>query len=291
MRIQTVSFLIFLFCFMAISAQKTVQIPVWPDGPGETNGITLSEINDNGRIQNISEAAFTLYPANQSKNTGASILICPGGGYARQAAMHEGIQFAEWFSKQGITAFVMKYRLPNGHAQIPLKDVKEAMKIIRSKSAEWGIDPQKIGVAGFSAGGHLASSLLTHFDESSRPDFGILFYPVISMLNDSITHIGSKNNLLGKTPDAETIRYFSTEKQIKDNTPPTLLLLSDDDKAVLPENSILFYQGLKTKKIPSAMYIFPVGGHGWGFNSNFVFHEEMKNLIITWLKQQKITIN
>jgi acetyl esterase/lipase len=179
----------------------------------------------------------------------------------------------------------MKYRLPNGHHEIPLKDVQEAMRIIRTRASEWNINPGKIGISGFSAGGHLASTLLTHFDESSRPDFGILFYPVISF-GEINTHIGSRKNLLGlNEKNQELIDYYSNEKQIKENTPPTILLLSDDDKAVVPENSILFYRGLKEKKIPACMHVFPIGGHGWGFNKNFRYHEQMKNLILEWLEQ------
>jgi acetyl esterase/lipase len=267
-----------------VSAQEPAQVLIWPDGAMESNGISATEtVNERGVITNISVASFTVYPADKTKNTGVAVLLCPGGGYSGEAAVHEGSQFAEWFAANGITGIVLKYRLPNGHSDIPLKDAQEAMRIIRKRASEWGINPQKVGVAGFSAGGHLASTLLTHFDEQSRPDFGILFYPVITLENDSITHRGTRDNLLGKNPSRELTDYYSNEKQIRKNTPPVLLLLSDDDKAVVPENSILFYQGLKKQNVRSSMHIFPEGGHGWGFNSGFRYHEIMKTIVLDWL--------
>lgn len=200
-----------------------------------------------------------------------------------EAGRHEGSDFAEWFAANGITAILLKYRLPNRHHEIPLKDTQEAIRIIRKNAEEWGIHPQKIGIAGFSAGGHVASTLLTHFDEICRPDFGILFYPVISMNN--ITHTGSRNNLIGNRPDSTLADYYSNEKQVQKDTPPTLLLLSDDDQTVAPENSTLFYNALKTNHIPACMYIFPEGGHGWGFKKSFKYHDEMKKLILDWINR------
>ncbi len=281
-------FSILLLTSMAMNAQKVIEVPVWPNGAKESNGITKEEtVDPAGRISNIKEASFKVYPADKTKNTGMAILICPGGGYGIEAATHEGTDYAQWFAENGITGIVMKYRLPNGHHEIPLKDVQEAMRIIRNKAAEWGINPNKIGVSGFSAGGHLASTLLTHFDETSRPDFGILFYPVITF-GEINTHIGSRKNLLGDNEkNQELINYYSNEKHIKENTPPTILLLSDDDKAVVPENSISFYRGLKEKNIASSLYIFPVGGHGWGFKKDFRYHEQMKELVLEWLEKLK----
>jgi acetyl esterase/lipase len=278
---------ILFFISMTIRAQEVIEVPVWPNGATESNGITAEETtNSSGHVSNVSVASFKIYPADKAKNTGIAVLICPGGGYGIEAAGHEGVDFAKWYAENGITGIVMKYRLPNGHHKIPLKDVQEAMRIIRKRASEWDINPGKIGVSGFSAGGHLASTLLTHFDESSRPDFGILVYPVITF-GEINTHIGSRKNLLGADEkNQELIDYYSNEKQIKDNTPPTILLLSDDDNGVVPENSILFYRGLKEKKIPASMYVFPTGGHGWGFNKNFRYHEQVKNLIITWVKDR-----
>ncbi len=279
-------FSICIFQFTCMSAQKYTIIKIWPNGAEESNGITEEEKEDaeGGRIHNISEASMKVFPADPKKNTGIAILICPGGGYTLEAAQHEGTQFAEWYAANGITAIVLKYRLPNQHHQIPLKDTQEAMRIIRKNASQWGVDPKKIGVSGFSAGGHLASTLLTHFEAGCRPDFGILFYPVVSM-KESITHAGSRKNLLGEKYDKNLVSLYSNEEQVKEDTPPTLLLLSDDDKTVIPQNSTLFYNALKTNNIPASMYIFPEGGHGWGFKKTFKYHEYMKGLVLDWLKK------
>jgi acetyl esterase/lipase len=265
-----------------MQSQEFIEIPVWPDGAAESNGITEAETEQDGRISHISTASMKIFPADSSKNTGIGVLICPGGGYWIEAAEHEGYQFASWYASQGITAAVLKYRLPNRHHDIPLKDAREAMRILRRDAGKWGIHLQKTGVSGFSAGGHLAATLLTHFDASCRPDFGILFYPVVSM-KERITHRGSRNNLIGTEPDLELIDLYSNEDQVQKDTPPTLLLLSDDDRTVAPENSTLFYNALKANNIPAALYIFPEGKHGWGFNKTFKYHEEMKNLTLDWI--------
>lgn len=278
-------FILFTLCSLATIvtySQEFVEIPVWPGGAAESNGITEPETEKDGRISNISTASMKIFPADKSKNTGIAILICPGGGYRIEAADHEGCLFASWYAAQGITAVVLKYRLPNKHHAIPLKDAQEAMRILRKEAGKWGINLQKIGISGFSAGGHLASTLLTHFDESCRPDFGVLFYPVISM-KDSITHQGSRNNLIGEKDNRDLLRLYSSEEQVKKDTPPTLLLLSDDDETIVPENSTLFYNALKANKIPATMYIFPEGKHGWGFNKTFKYHEEMKRLLLDWI--------
>lgn len=274
-----------LFFSTTILSQNPIIIPVWPNGAKEDNGITLSEeIIEGGRLLNSRIAEMYVYLPNKKINTGTAVLICPGGGYARQAMKHEGHDFAKLLNQKGIAGIVLKYRLPNGHANIPLSDAQEAMKIIRSKAAEWNINPCQIGVSGFSAGGHLASTLGTHFDNQSRPDFMILFYPVITMDN-RLTHKGSKENLLGKGIEND---YFSNEKQIRTITPPTLLFLSDDDKSVPPENSTLFYNGLKEKGINASLYIFPSGGHGWGCNSDFIYYKTWQELLFNWLKSQNL---
>lgn len=274
----------FSLFFSGISiAQDREVIDLWPEGVPESNGVTEPETNSNERIANVSVPSMTVYPADPSRNTGVAILVCPGGGYARLAMEHEGYQFGEWLSQNGITAFILKYRMPNKHAGIPLKDAVQAMHIIRSKAGQWGITPSKIGISGFSAGGHLASTLCTHFDTGSRPDFMILFYPVISM-QESITHKGSRENLLGDGSKQDQVDFYSNELQVTKDTPPTLLFLSDDDKVVVPQNSINFYTALKAHDIPASLHIFPEGGHGWGFRKTFPYHEVWKGLYIEWLK-------
>jgi acetyl esterase/lipase len=282
---------------MTTLAQTKIVLPLWPNGAKESNGITAPEIVENQHsITNISEGNISVQLPEGTKATGVAVVICPGGGYIAEAAFHEGFQFADWLNQQGIAAIVLKYRLPNGHTEIPLADAKQAMRMVRAHAAEWKIDPNKIAVAGFSAGGHLASTLGTHFDlgnpsasdllerYSSRPDMLILFYPVISMQN-GVTHAGSRSNLLGNAPSEELINFYSNALQVKENTPPTILLLSDDDNAVPPLNSIEFYLALKAKNIPASMAIFPTGGHGWGMRTNISFWQEWRAFLLDWLTQ------
>jgi len=306
-------FCLFFVTALSLKAADREVIFLWPQGVPESNGITAAETSENNRVENVSVPSMTFYPADSAKNTGVTILICPGGGYIREAVGHEGSQFGEWLSGLGINAFVLKYRLPNKHAFIPLKDAQQAMRIIRSRAGEWRLNPMKIGVSGFSAGGHLAATLGTHFDLgipvppvvptkskkpvqpmpaplssfSCRPDFMILFYPVVSM-QESVTHGGSRENLLGLGYKKDSVDYYSNELQVTKDTPPTLLFLSDDDGAVPPKNSFDFYAALKKYKIPASLHIFPEGGHGWGFQENFRYHEIWMDLYIDWLKERKI---
>jgi acetyl esterase/lipase len=220
----------------------------------------------------------------QSKTPTSAVIICPGGGYRRLAMLHEGSEFAQWLNQNGIAGIVLKYRMPNGHHEAPLSDARQALRIVRHNSKAWNIAPDKVGVAGFSAGGHLAATLATHFaDSSTRPDFAVLFYPVISM-DTTFTHSGSRQNLIGKNPTQELRTLYSNELQVTSRTPPTLLLLSDDDKTVPPCNSADFYAALKRHNIPSAMYIFPSGGHGWGMHTTFPYHAVCKDLLQNWLR-------
>jgi len=306
---------LFSLAFGTSYAKEPVKVVLWPNGVPESNGLTGEEIIKNDNISNVSNPGMTVYFADSAKNTGAAVLICPGGGYSGQAARHEGTQIAQWLNENGITGIVLKYRLPNRHSYIPLKDAQQAMRIIRSRAAEWGINPGKVGISGFSAGGHLASTAGTHFDlgtpfvpqpikatkknkkivapqpipvstYSCRPDFMILFYPVVTM--HEATHGGTRNNLLGENYSKDSANYYSNEMQVTKDTPPTLLLLSDDDKAVPPINSVNFYAALKANNVSASMYIFPKGGHGWGYHENFEYHEIWKSLCLDWLKFQKI---
>ncbi|MDR1938861.1 MAG: alpha/beta hydrolase [Tannerellaceae bacterium] len=261
-------FLLFLslpLCFV-LRAQEPVRQLLW------TEDVTT-------------DAELFVYRPAESPAPSPAVLICPGGGYTNLAIDHEGHAMARWYVSQGFVAVVLKYRMPKGTHTIPLADAEKAISTIRSKAPEWNLHPHKVGVIGSSAGGHLAASLSTLAAEANRPDFAILYYPVISFA-DGTTHGGSRGNLLGEEKDnKQLIDRYSLEKQVDGKTPKTLLLLSDDDKVVLPENSLLYYSALKKKDIPAAMYIFPVGGHGWGFNTSFIYHEEVKQLIQKWLKE------
>lgn len=261
-------------------AQNPIEIPLKGYG-GTTNGITDPEKREGIVLKNISQGALYIYLPKADKRNGKSIVFCPGGGYAVEALWHEGHDFARWVASEGYTGIVYKYRLPNGHPHLPLADAEEVFEVIRAHATEWSIDPQKVGIAGFSAGGHLASTILTQLSKKNRPNFGILFYPVISA--SLITHMGSRSNLLGNNPSEELIRQYSNEEQVTSETPPTLLLYSDDDQTVNPRNATLFYEALKGHKIKSALYIYPSGGHGWGFNRSFKYHEWMKTAVLDWL--------
>lgn len=268
---------------VCVDAQRVIKL--WDSNPPVKNNITEPENNVDHWITNVSEAELTIYLPSKELNTQKAVVVCPGGGYAGLASMHEGTLVAQWLNKQGIAAFVLKYRMPNKHKTVPLDDAWQAIRYVREHATEFNIRPDKIGIAGFSAGGHLASTASTHFaptGTSTRPDFSILFYPVISM--NETTHAGSKSNLLGDNPSLSDLYLFSNEKQVNNATPPTILLLSDDDKVVLPQNSIAYYEALKKNDIKATMYIFPEGGHGWGFRENFKYYNEMTSLLASWLK-------
>ncbi|HSN10282.1 MAG TPA: alpha/beta hydrolase [Hanamia sp.] len=228
-------------------------------------------------ISNVSVPDITIFkPENPDKNKPA-VVICPGGGYAVLAYNLEGTEVAKIMNAWGVTAVVLKYRLPSDKIMKdksigPLQDAQRALQYVRENAKELDVNPQMIGIMGFSAGGHLASTASTHFDKayisnplntSLRPDFSILGYPVISF-TDSLTHMGSRDNLIGKNPSKEMIHNFSNELQVTEKTPPTFLVLASDDKTVNPENSIKYYEALLKNKVPVEMHIFQNGGHGFG---------------------------
>lgn len=224
----------------------------------------------------VSEPKLIMYAPSPDKSNGTAVIICPGGGYEGLWMELEGSSVAKKMNALGITAFVLKYRLPDDSTMKnkcfgPLQDAQRAIQKVRVHAADWHIKPDKIGVIGFSAGGHLASSLGTHFDTSVvpnpksinlRPDFMILIYPVISFA-DSFTHMGSRNALIGKQPSVSMIDYFSNNLRVTDRTPPTLLIQATDDKTVPVENSLLFYQALLRHHVSAAMHLFDIGGHGF----------------------------
>lgn len=237
--------------------------------------------NTGRRISKVHEPNLDVYRAPDHIATGTSIVICPGGGYTVLAWDWEGTRMAEWFNDMGVTAFVLKYRLPHWESEscrdkVALMDAQTAMRLVRMRSEEFQIDPNKVGVMGFSAGGHLASTLSTHYDGgdvdadslvdrySCRPDFSVLMYPVISM-DTTFGHRGSGRNLIGKDPSAEMQHHFSNEMQVTDDTPPTLLIHASDDLSVPVENSIVYYQALRRHGVPAAMHIYESGGHGFSF--------------------------
>lgn len=257
---------------VSLPGQKVEEVKVWQDRTpvGFNTG-------------DSAEAVMYIHSPSVEVNTGTAIIICPGGGYQKLAIDHEGHDVAKWLASNGITGIVLKYRLPHGNRNIPISDVREATRYIRKMSEKLSINPDRIGVMGFSAGGHLASTHLTFLDdELSRPNFGVLFYPVITG-DERYSHKGSFNNLLGDNASDERLRKYSNELNVTPQTPPVIMFHSDDDR-VLPINSILFYEGLKKNGVPAAMYIFPSGGHGWGFRDSFSYHEVWKSLLMEWLR-------
>ena len=249
--------------------------------------------------RNISQPTLTVYLPEKSLVTGAAVVICPGGGYGMESYRLEGTNIAEAFQKRGIAAFILKYRLPSDSIMPdksigPLQDAQQAIKTVRGRAAEWGINPNKIGIMGFSAGGHLASTAGTHFEKSYipnsentslRPDFLILIYPVIS-LKDGMMHGGSRNNLLGKSPSEEQIALFSNELHVTAQTPQTWLTHTGDDTVVPVENSIRFYQELIRNKVPAEMHLYPKGNHGFILYMN---PDEWMLPLFDWMKTSGIT--
>lgn len=218
--------------------------------------------------------------------TGRAVVACPGGGYSGLAVTHEGYDWAPYFNKQGIALIVLKYRMPKGDRTLPISDAEAAMKMVRDSADVWNLNPNDIGIMGSSAGGHLASTIATHAPEALRPNFQILFYPVITM-DKSFTHMGSHDNLLGKDASADLEKEFSNEKQVTKETPRAFIVYSDDDKVVPPANGVNYYLALNKKGVPSVLHIYPTGGHGWGIREDFLYKSEMQNELTSWLRSFK----
>ncbi len=266
---------------VAFNLNAQLSLPLYPSAIPNSKSSQIKEMvieKDGGLYgyRNISEPTLAVFlPVMKTTATNA-IIICPGGGYAMESYRLEGIKIAEEFVRNGIAAIILKYRLPSDSIMTdkaigPLQDAQQAIKIVRQHATEWNLNPKKIGIMGFSAGGHLASTAGTHFEKSYipnkentslRPDFMILVYPVISM-KDGLTHKGSRTNLLGESPDEDQILDFSNELHVHSNTPPTWLTHTGDDKAVTVENSIHFYQALIQNGVQAEMHLYPTGDHGF----------------------------
>lgn len=262
-------------------AQKKTEILIYDDAPLVSSEEKLKAIRATDYSK---DPAITVYtPKNP---TGKTVLMCPGGGYTHQATGHEGHDMADWFNSQGITYAVLKYRLPNKNSDLPLADAEQAMRLLREYADELGVDPAKVGIAGASAGGHLASTLATHYSSPlTRPDFQILFYPVISM-DEATTHMGSRTNLLGENPSDELVRKFSNELQVTPDTPKAFIMLSSDDRAVPPANSLNYFNALIDNKVKASIHAYPNGGHGWGFRDSFRYKRQWTGELEKWLREE-----
>ena len=263
-----------LICVLYVVAAEPLVQPLWKGDAPEGDG----------KFSSGAKVRLTVHLAD--KPNGAAVVICPGGGYGGLVVGAEGQGIAKWLNQSGITGLVLEYRLPAGRAYVPLLDAQEAIKTARARATDWKIDPKKVGIIGFSAGGHLAATAATHFTPETRPDFAILVYPVITM--NAGTHGGSKKNLLGPNPTEELVNLFSNEKQVTKETPPTFLAHALDDKAVPIENSRLFHQACQAKGVPSKLLELPNGGHGLNGYKGPSWDAWQKQSL-EWLREVKIT--
>lgn len=278
---------LFLISSMSTIAQEI--IPLYPKGAKESNELKTEEKwRDKDFILDISEARMLSFIASPETANGTAILICPGGGYAGVSVIKEGEEIAKWFNQLGISAFVLYYRMPNGHYKIPLEDVQTAFPIIRKNAKKWGIDKNKIGIMGFSAGGHLAATAGTHFKKKSeRPAFMILGYPVITM-DSTFTHKGSRNNLLGKNPSEKLVKEYSDELQVTKKTPPAFVFCAKDDKAVPVANSEKFAEALRENNVLVELIEYEKGGHGFGMRPKGVDSDNWAQSLKKWLIEQHL---
>ncbi|MBW6501702.1 MAG: alpha/beta hydrolase [Bacteroidales bacterium] len=295
--------LLVLLIFPSATIAQPFTVKLWPEGiPGSVADAEYVEniSTTEGRVtrcERVTDPDLTVFLPPAEKANGTAVLICPGGGYAVLAFDHEGNAIAQWLNEHGIAGIILKYRLPSDRimkdkSSGPLQDAQEAMRTIRRNAKKWNINPDKIGVIGFSAGGHLASTLSTHYAErvydvkdniSARPDFSLLIYPVISF-DAAFTHVGSRNNLIGHDPGEEKVKHFSNELQITSDTPPAFLVHSADDKAVPVRNSISYFNGMQKYGIISEMHVFQKGGHGYGLATEGGTESSWPELCIRWLR-------
>ncbi len=278
-----------------VSAQEIINLyPADIPNSKESSKKEWGGTQSTGMFAGVINPTLEIYLPEEEKSTGAAVVICPGGSYAVIVYQAEGIKTAKEFAKNGVAAFILKYRIPDDSTMVdkkigPLQDAQQAIKIVRENSSKWGIDKNRIGIMGFSAGGHLASTAATHFNKSViennnntnlRPDFQILIYPVISM-HDKLTHSDSRANLLGKSASKELIEEFSNELQVNENTPPAYITHAGDDITVDVDNSIIYYEKLRSHKVDAELHIYPKGSHGFVLKQPA---EEWMTPIFKWMK-------
>jgi len=291
----------------SINISSSFTLPLWPDGIPNKKGESKTEtpkIKEPGLtfIENVHTPEIEIFLPSAGNSSGKAVIICPGGGYEGVAYDWEGTDIAKMMNSKGVAGIVLKYRLPDSDVfsdshVVPLQDAQRALRITRYRAKEWNIDPDKIGIMGFSAGGHIASTLAKRFDEetvkdiapidliSARPDFLILIYPVISMY-DPVTHKGSRDALLSKDADQNLLKRYSNEIDVNIKTPPAFIVHSADDDTVPVENSISFFTALKNKGIPVEMHIFPYGGHGYSLAINKGSHSTWPQRLFEWMEKE-----
>lgn len=290
------SLVLILIVLLGLSSGGFAQqeLSLYPGAIPNARKAPNEETNQKNVFKNVSVPTLSVYLPPAGTETGAAVIVCPGGGYGVLVMEWEGYRIAKALNQKGIAAFILKYRLPSEKTMEdksigPLQDAQQAIKTVRERSKEWNVDPAKIGIMGFSAGGHLAATAGTHFDKalvpntentSVRPDFMVLVYPVISMLEPQ-GHKGSRSNLIGDNPTKEKILYFSNESQVNSNTPPAFITHAGDDTVVPVSNSILFYEALNKNKVPADLHIYSKGEHGYPKNPSF---DEWFGRYINWMK-------
>lgn len=299
---RLVSLAIAISCGAAGFSQTV--IPLYADAIPNSKPSTLEEKSDtdaNGfiRITQVTQPTLTIFLPEKEKANGTAVIICPGGSYRQVSYTLEGTDVAKRFNEMGVAAFVLKYRLPNDETMHekefgPIMDAQRAIQIVRERAKEWGIDKNRVGIMGFSAGGHLASTAGTHFNKqylpgkkirNLRPDFMMLIYPVISFA-DSIANMGSRNNLLGTNPSPEKIKEYSNELHVSKKTPPTYLVHAEDDATVKVQNMLHFATALQEAKVPFDFYLYEKGGHGFGIN-NKTSEVKWMDLVEDWMKRNQ----
>ena len=275
MKTRKILTVMLLMMCVAGFAQKGTKMDLWPKGAPNNNG------------DEKDKAELTVYLPDAKKATGRAVVCCPGGGYSHLAMDHEGHQWATFFNNQGIALIVVKYRMPHGNYKIPISDAEEAMKTVRRNAVEWHIDRNNVGIMGFSAGGHLASTIATHSKADAAPNFQILFYPVITM-DPAFTHKGSHDNFLGTDRSKKEMKKleheYSNDIQVNRTTPRVFLALSDDDHAVPASNGFNYYSECYRHDVPASIHIYPTGGHGFGIRQSFTYHFEMMLELKAWLR-------
>lgn len=273
--LKLIAMLLLITATAATAQTKGMKMELWP------NRATYESSDKEDK------AELTVYLPDAKKATGRAVVCCPGGGYTHLAMDHEGHQWATFFNNQGIALIVLKYRMPHGNPLIPISDAEQAMKTVRQNAVNWHIDRTQVGIMGFSAGGHLASTIATHATGEAAPNFQILFYPVITT-DLSFTHKGSRENLLGTNHSKKEWRRleadYSNDLQVNRTTPRAFIALSDDDKAVPAANGFSYYEQLYKHDVPASIHIYPTGGHGWGYRESFTYHYQMIFELKGWLE-------
>ena len=267
--------------FLSAASNGTLCYGYDGDGAPNSSGLTGEEQETRPHfVTNVTHPTLTVY--HPEKPNGMAIIMCPGGGYRGLGMDGEGYDMAPWFCGQGITYIVLKYRMPNGHWEVPVSDAEQAIRMVRQHAKEWNVNPYKVGLMGASAGGHLTATLATHYNSETRPDFQILLYPVVTMMQ--VTRGNTRTALLGKNPTMEQIQKFSAELQVTPDTPQAFIALTSDDPSVAPYHGVNYYLALQKNKVPATLHVYPTGGHGWGFKDHFKYKQQWTQELEKWLR-------